>query len=109
MQRGDLEKAKGIARKYITDNIPCNMEYEMLFHRARELYTVLGNDEMQKKYQEKIDRCYNEYQKYISKVDEDDNPFYFRGDTIVKDKKVYPNEPCPCGSGKKYKKCCGKK
>ena len=28
--------------------------------------------------------------------------------TIVKDAKVYPNDPCPCGSGKKYKKCCGK-
>ena len=28
--------------------------------------------------------------------------------TIHKDKKVYPNDPCPCGSGKKYKKCCGK-
>lgn len=24
-------------------------------------------------------------------------------------KKVYPNDPCPCGSGKKYKKCCGRK
>lgn len=23
--------------------------------------------------------------------------------------KVYPNDPCPCGSGVKYKKCCGKK
>ncbi|MCR5836782.1 MAG: SEC-C domain-containing protein [Lachnospiraceae bacterium] len=23
-------------------------------------------------------------------------------------KKVYPNDPCPCGSGKKYKKCCGR-
>jgi hypothetical protein len=21
--------------------------------------------------------------------------------------KVYPNDPCPCGSGKKYKQCCG--
>ena len=28
--------------------------------------------------------------------------------TVVKDAKVYPNDPCPCGSGKKYKKCCGK-
>lgn len=28
--------------------------------------------------------------------------------TIVKPDKVYPNDPCPCGSGKKYKKCCGK-
>ncbi len=24
------------------------------------------------------------------------------------DKKVYPNDPCPCGSGKKYKQCCGR-
>ena len=22
--------------------------------------------------------------------------------------KIYPNDPCPCGSGKKYKNCCGK-
>lgn len=29
--------------------------------------------------------------------------------TVVKETKVYPNDPCPCGSGKKYKKCCGKK
>ncbi len=28
--------------------------------------------------------------------------------TVVKPKKVFPNAPCPCGSGKKYKKCCGR-
>lgn len=28
--------------------------------------------------------------------------------TIVKGQKVGRNDPCPCGSGKKYKKCCGK-
>lgn len=28
--------------------------------------------------------------------------------TIVKEKKVGRNDPCPCGSGKKYKYCCGK-
>ena len=27
--------------------------------------------------------------------------------TVVKDKKIGRNDPCPCGSGKKYKKCCG--
>ena len=25
------------------------------------------------------------------------------------EEKVYPNDPCPCGSGKKYKQCCGRK
>ena len=28
--------------------------------------------------------------------------------TIRKENKVYPNDPCPCGSGKKYKKCHGR-
>ena len=25
------------------------------------------------------------------------------------ERKIYPNDPCPCGSGKKYKQCCGRK
>ncbi len=29
--------------------------------------------------------------------------------TRRKEGKVYPNDPCPCGSGKKYKQCCGRK
>ena len=29
--------------------------------------------------------------------------------TKRKDSKIYPNDPCPCGSGKKYKQCCGRK
>ena len=28
--------------------------------------------------------------------------------TVVKGKKIGRNDPCPCGSGKKYKFCCGK-
>ena len=38
-----------------------------------------------------------------------------KDDTLVKgpkrreNEKVYPNDPCPCGSGKKYKQCCGRK
>jgi hypothetical protein len=30
------------------------------------------------------------------------------GSIDVSTKKIYPNDPCPCGSGKKYKKCCGR-
>ena len=28
--------------------------------------------------------------------------------TVIKEKKIGRNDPCPCGSGKKYKYCCGK-
>ncbi|NWO24714.1 SEC-C domain-containing protein [Peptostreptococcaceae bacterium oral taxon 081] len=33
---------------------------------------------------------------------------YKRSKIIVKPEKIGRNDPCPCGSGKKYKKCCGK-
>ena len=32
-----------------------------------------------------------------------------RKPVVNKTKKVGPNEPCPCGSGRKYKHCCGRK
>ena len=47
-------------------------------------------------------------------VKEDGQWFYVDGDIqgdppppVIRAKKVGRNEPCPCGSGKKFKKCCG--
>ncbi len=40
-------------------------------------------------------------------MDEQSNVIPFPTNRRV-DKKVYPNDLCPCGSGKKYKKCCGR-
>ena len=37
-----------------------------------------------------------------------DLPNGLDGPAKMSQKKVYPNDPCPCGSGKKFKKCCGK-
>lgn len=36
-------------------------------------------------------------------------PRGLEGNAVRVEKKIYPNDPCPCGSGKKYKKCCGRK
>lgn len=33
---------------------------------------------------------------------------YRESKTVVNENKIGRNDPCPCGSGKKYKKCCGK-
>ena len=43
---------------------------------------------------------------------EDGRWMYLDGDTVkpppvLRGEKVGRNQPCPCGSGKKYKKCCG--
>ena len=45
---------------------------------------------------------------YKNMVDAKADWLYENARTIHVQKKVYPNDPCPCGSGKKYKKCCGK-
>lgn len=52
---------------------------------------------------------HHEKSKFVKK----DGKWYYYGwvpllGTIVKDEKIRRNDPCPCGSGKKYKKCCGK-
>ena len=39
---------------------------------------------------------------------EDDDPLPPPVEPIKSDVKTDRNDPCPCGSGKKYKKCCGK-
>ena len=58
-----------------------------------------------------------EIQKMGFKLDLDSNadeipvmkfPSGVNGPAKVETKKIYPNDPCPCGSGKKYKKCCGR-
>ena len=60
----------------------------------------------------------NEMEKMGFKVDTESNatklqsavfPQGMGGNVVPMTKKVYPNDPCPCGSGKKFKKCCGRK
>lgn len=44
----------------------------------------------------------------VTGTNKDEGPSV-KGPVKRTDKKVYPNDPCPCGSGKKYKNCCGRK
>ena len=46
---------------------------------------------------------------YPEKKREEIKKAYKKSKTIVKAAKIGRNDPCPCGSGKKYKKCCGAK
>ncbi|MBE5922418.1 MAG: SEC-C domain-containing protein [Lachnospiraceae bacterium] len=53
-----------------------------------------------------------ELEQWDALIDEDRRKVLYKeqksSHTIIKDKKIGRNDPCPCGSGKKYKKCCGK-
>ena len=54
------------------------------------------------KIEQKVER---EQQAQITGTNKDDS--LQKGPVKRENAKVYPNDPCPCGSGKKYKKCCG--
>ena len=43
----------------------------------------------------------------VTGTNKDDGPSV-KGPVKRVEKKIYPNDPCPCGSGKKYKYCCGR-
>ena len=43
----------------------------------------------------------------VTGTNKDDGPSV-KGPLKRVEKKIYPNDPCPCGSGKKYKNCCGR-
>ncbi|WZL71763.1 SEC-C metal-binding domain-containing protein [Clostridiaceae bacterium 35-E11] len=65
--------------------------YNMLEAKADYLYTLPQWDHI-------LDQ---EKRKEITKTQR-------RSKTVVNENKIGRNDPCPCGSGKKYKKCCGK-
>ena len=56
------------------------------------------------KIEQKVER---EQQAKITGTNNDDS--LPKGPVKRENAKVYPNDPCPCGSGKKYKNCCGRK
>lgn len=108
MKSGDAQKAYEVVRR-VTWGISCNVENSFLFIRAKELAKYVGKPEESKWYQEQLDKYEKSVQKWEMEGDEIFDEFTVpKQIPVVKAEKTYPNDPCPCGSGKKYKKCCGK-
>lgn len=101
--RDDMIRAKNILEQYISLDMDINEENEILFERASEVYYQVGDELKAKQYEEKVKNFYQLKEEYVF-----NNVPLYNDISVTKDKKIYPNEPCPCGSGKKYKKCCGK-
>jgi SEC-C domain protein len=71
--------------------VPEKLYYNMVEAKAEWLYTLPQWDAILT--EERRKELYKEQKK---------------SGTVVKEKKTGRNDPCPCGSGKKYKHCCGK-
>ncbi len=65
----------------------------------------MDNQRFDKRFQDKKDK---ERHVKAGMPGADEVPLPPPVDPIHADKAVGRNDPCPCGSGKKYKKCCGK-
>jgi tetratricopeptide (TPR) repeat protein len=80
---------KGYARSELQDRIA-------VVDRLRDVYKEWG----------KADKA-QEFEKIFADLWRDEpQRFLYRRPAPIKSKKVGRNDPCPCGSGKKYKKCC---
>ena len=70
--------------------------------KALQVNAVLALQDQVAEMEEKCDRLEKQCNKAVKER---------RAELTKADKekavKIYPNDPCPCGSGKKYKKCCG--
>lgn len=71
------------------------IDMEQIFY---SFYTIMGKKHP---YMDSWKSDFEEREKYYQKINQLHQP-------IRNESKVGRNDPCPCGSGKKYKKCCGK-
>lgn len=107
-ENGDAQKAYEVVRR-ATWGVSCHMGNDLLFMRAQQLASYVGKEDESAWYQQQLDKFEDSLTKWEMDQDEIFDEFTMpKQIPVVKEKKIYPNDPCPCGSGKKYKKCCGK-
>lgn len=88
-------------------------EYPKLYDQAKSFLDELENPKVRKKIA-KDKKSINQMSNLFNMMeqfdfDEEDDDFMPSEETVYRTMpKIGRNEPCPCGSGKKYKRCCGK-
>lgn len=108
LENGDTEKAYSVVRR-VTWGVPCYADNSILFMRAKQLADCVGKHEESEWYHQQLDKFEESNKNWKMGEDEIFDEFTTpKQIPVVKAEKIYPNDPCPCGSGKKYKKCCGR-
>ena len=84
------------------------VEYKMsAFEMFDEMITGIQQDTVRLLYHVRIEQKVEREQ--VAEVTGTNKDEDVKGPVRRAQQKVYPNDPCPCGSGKKYKQCCGRK
>jgi len=74
---------------------------------GKQIFDRREYDKIQYTYEEEEEEEEDD-DEYVEKEEKAFDNVSHRSFTVVNKRKVGRNEPCPCGSGKKYKHCCGK-
>ena len=85
------QELKEMIQKHLPLSIEYNIETENIIRHVVELFKDMNEEDLALRY---------------AQIERKQNNFGKRKPTKVI--KIGRNDPCPCGSGKKYKKCCGK-
>ena len=84
------------------------VEYKMsAFEMFDEMIAGIQQDTVRLLYHVRIEQKVGREQ--VAEVTGTNKDEEAKGPVRRAQQKVYPNDPCPCGSGKKYKQCCGRK
>ena len=85
------------------------VEYKMIgYEMFDEMTRAISADTIRALYRVKIEqKAEREEVAKVTGTNKDESAG--RAPKKRENKKIYPNDPCPCGSGKKYKQCCGRK
>lgn len=108
IENGETQKAYEVVRRAIW-GASCNVDNSFLFMHAKQLAKQSGKHEECKWYQEQLDKFEVSIHNWEMEEDAIFDEFTMpKQIPVIKPEKIYPNDPCSCGSGKKYKKCCGR-
>ena len=85
------------------------IEYKMIgYDMFEEMTDAIATDTIRMLFHIRVEqKVEREQVAKVTGTNKDDS--LVRAPKKREDKKIYPNDPCPCGSGKKYKQCCGRK
>ena len=109
--RGYNQKDPLVEYKKESYNLFVELVEEIKFESFKTLYIVQlrdENEEEQKRAMEEMIRNMEEEAKQGVRLEHESTLEPQNSEPIIAEKKVPRNAPCPCGSGKKYKNCCGK-
>ena len=107
-QIDDMEQLRqGIGLQAYGQRDP-KVEYKMsAFEMFDEMIAGIQQDTVRLLYHVRIEQKVEREQ--VAEVTGTNKDEEAKGPVRRAQQKVYPNDPCPCGSGKKYKQCCGRK